>query len=247
MKIFLIILSILLSNNQQVDEIFKQSNDYYTNGDYEAAADGYLEIINSGFESAELYFNIGNSFYKLNNIPESNFYFEKALALSPNDTDIITNLSFAQNLRIDKIENLPITQIQNIKISALDIFSEKGWAYSFVILVWLFCISFILYVLMKDSRLKRTFFTLSIFIAVISLSSLYFNYEKKELSNITFAIIFDKEVEVWSEPNKISELKFLLHEGTKVKQVDLIEDWVNIQLDNGTLGWIEASSLRFLN
>jgi SH3-like domain-containing protein len=100
---------------------------------------------------------------------------------------------------------------------------------------------------MKDSRLKRTFFTLSIFIAVISLSSLYLNYEKKELSNIKFAIIFDKEVEVWSEPNKISELKFLLHEGTKVKQVDLIEDWVNIQLDNGTLGWIEVSSLRFLN
>ena len=65
MKIFLIILSILLSNNQQVDEIFKQSNDYYTDGDYEAAVDGYLEIINSGFESAELYFNIGNSFYKL--------------------------------------------------------------------------------------------------------------------------------------------------------------------------------------
>ena len=91
------------------------------------------------------------------------------------------------NLRIDKIENLPITQIQNIKISALDLFSEKGWAYSFVISVWLFCISLILYILLKDSRLKRTFFTLSIFIAVISLSSLYLNYEKKELSNIKFA------------------------------------------------------------
>jgi len=247
MKIFLITLSMILSNNQQLDEVFNQSNDLYTNGNYEAALEGYLEIINSGFESAELYFNIGNSFYKLNNVPESNFYFEKALAISPNDKDIITNLSFAQNLRIDKIENLPITQIQNIKISVLDLLSEKGWAYSFVILVWLLCISFSLYLLLKDSRLKRTFFTLSIFISLISLSSLYLNYEKKELNNIRFAIIFDKEIEVWSEPNKISELKFLLHEGTKVKQVDLIEDWVNIQLDNGTLGWIEASSLRFLN
>ena len=247
MKIFLIILSVLLYNNQQVDEIFKQSNDYYTNGNYEAALDGYLEIINSGFESAELYFNLGNSFYKLNNIPESNFYFEKALAISPNDTDIISNLSFAQNLRIDKIENLPITQIQNIKISVLDLLSDKGWAYSFVISVWLLCISLILYILLKDSRLKRTFFTLSILIVLISSSSLYLNYEKKELDNIKFAIIYDKEIEVWSEPNKISELKFLLHEGTKVKQIDLIEDWVNIQLENGTLGWIEASSLKFLN
>ena len=247
MKIFLIILSVLLYNNQQVDEIFKQSNDYYTNGNYEAALDGYIEIINSGFESAELYFNLGNSFYKLNNIPESNFYFEKALAISPNDTDIISNLSFAQNLRIDKIENLPITQIQNIKISVLDLLSDKGWAYSFVISVWLLCISLILYILLKDSRLKRTFFTLSILIVLISSSSLYLNYEKKELDNIKFAIIYDKEIEVWSEPNKISELKFLLHEGTKVKQIDLIEDWVNIQLENGTLGWIEASSLKFLN
>ena len=189
MKIFLIILSVLLYNNQQVDEIFKQSNDYYTNGNYEAALDGYFEIINSGFESAELYFNLGNSFYKLNNIPESNFYFEKALAISPNDTDIISNLSFAQNLRIDKIENLPITQIQNIKISVLDLFSEKGWAYSFVISVWLLCISLILYILLKDSRLKRTFFTLSILIVLISSSSLYLNYEKKELDNIKLSLI----------------------------------------------------------
>ena len=159
MKIFLVIFSILLSSNQKVDEIFIQSNNYYTNGNYEAALDGYLEIINSGFESSELYFNLGNTFYKLNNIPESNFYFEKALAISPNDFDVITNLSFAQNLRIDKIENLPVTQIQNFKISILDLLSEKGWAYSFVISVWFLCISFLLYFFLKNSKSKRIFFT----------------------------------------------------------------------------------------
>ena len=247
MKIFLVILSILLSGNQQVDEIFIQSNKYYTNGNYKAALDGYLEIINSGFESSELYFNLGNTFYKLNNIPESNFYFEKALAISPNDLDVITNLSFAQNLRIDKIENLPVSQIQNIKISILDLFSEKSWAYLFVTSVWLLCICFLLYLFLKNSKSKRIFFNLSILITLISFSSLYLNYEKKTLNNIKYAIIFDKEIEVWSEPNKISELKFLLHEGTKVKQIDIIEDWVNIQLENGTLGWIEASSLKVLN
>ena len=247
MKIFLVILSILFSSSQQVDEIFIQSNEHYTNGNYKAALDGYLKIINSGFESSELYFNVGNSYYKLNNIPESNFYFEKALAISPNDFDVITNLSFAQNLRIDKIENLPVTQIQNIKISILDLFSEKGWAYSFVISVWFLCISFLLYSFLKNPKSKRIFFTLSIIILLISISSLYLNFEKKDLDNVKYAIVFDKEIEVWSEPNKISELKFLLHEGTKVKQIDIIEDWVNIQLENGTLGWIQASSLRVLN
>ena len=67
------------------------------------AVEGYQSILNSGFESAELYYNLGNAFYKLNNIPESNFFYEKAKSISPSDEDILMNLSFAQNLRIDKI------------------------------------------------------------------------------------------------------------------------------------------------
>jgi tetratricopeptide (TPR) repeat protein len=108
MKIFFFIL-LIFSNTQNIDNLFEESNDLYTNGDYQNAVQGYLEIVKSGFESAELYFNIGNSFYKLNNIPESNYYYEKAKSISPNDDDILTNLSFAQNLRIDKIETLPVT------------------------------------------------------------------------------------------------------------------------------------------
>ena len=116
-----------------------------------------------------------------------------------------------------------------------------------MISVWLLCISFLLYFFLKNSKSKRIFFTLSVLITLISFASLYLNFEKKAENNIKYAIVFDKEIEVWSEPNKISELKFLLHEGTKVKQIDIIEDWVNIQLENGTLGWIEASSLRVLD
>ena len=91
MKIILIFLSILL-NNQVVEDLFEQSNDFYTNGDYQNAVTGYLDILESGYESAELYFNIVNWFYKLNNIPDSNFYYEKAKSISPNDEDILTNL-----------------------------------------------------------------------------------------------------------------------------------------------------------
>ena len=77
--------------------------------------------------------------------------------------------------------------------------------------------------------------------------TIFINLEKKKLSEIKYAIIYDKEIEVWSEPNKISELKFLLHEGTKVRQVDIIQDWVSIQLENGTLGWVQLSSLKILD
>ena len=246
MKIFFFIL-LIFSNTQNIDNLFEESNDLYTNGDYQNAVQGYLEIVKSGFESAELYFNIGNSFYKLNNIPESNYYYEKAKSISPNDDDILTNLSFAQNLRIDKIETLPVSDIQNLKISILDLLSEKGWSYVLIILIWIMCCAFIVYNLSNNPKFKRSFFSITVVFLILSSFILFINFEKKKNSEIKYAIIYDKEIEVWSEPNNISELKFLLHEGTKVKQIDVIEDWLNIQLENGTVGWIQSSSLRILN
>ena len=246
MKIIFFILFIF-SNTQNSDNLFKESNDLYTNGDYQNAVEGYLEVLKSGFESAELYFNIGNSFYKLNNIPESNYYYEKAKSISPNDDDILTNLSFAQNLRIDKIETLPVTDIQNLKLSILDLLSEKAWSIMLISLIWMMCFAFTFYILSNDSKFKRSFFSISLLFLILSSFTLFVNIEKKKNSEIKYAIIYDKEIEVWSEPNNISELKFLLHEGTKVKQIDVIEDWINIQLENGTIGWIQSSSLRILD
>jgi len=246
MRIFFIIF-LVFTSNQVIDDLFQKSNDYYTNGDYQNAVNGYLDVLDSGFESAELYFNLGNSFYKLNNIPDSNFYYEKAKSISPNDDDILTNLIFAKNLRIDKIEILPITPIQNLKLSILNLFSEKGWSISLISLIWFMSFAFIFYIISKDSKFKRLYFTISIVLVILSSLTLFINFEKKKLDEIKYAIVYDKEIEVWSEPNNISELKFLLHEGTKVKQLDVIEDWVNIQLENGTLGWIQSSSLRVLD
>ncbi len=245
MKILHIIL--LLSNTQGLDSIFDQSNASYTDGKYQMAIDGYKDILNSGFESAELYYNLGNAFYKLNNIPESNFFYEKARSISPTDEDILINLSYAQNLRIDKIEKLPITQTQNLKINILNLLSERGWSVLLIILAWIACVSFVLYLSVNNSGNKRIFFTQFIILMIGFIVVFTINYEKKNLNNEKFAIIYDKEIEVWSEPNKISELKFLLHEGTKVKQVDTIQDWVNIQLENGTLGWIQSSSIKTLD
>ena len=246
MRIIFIIF-LVFTSNQAIDDLFQKSNEYYTNGDYQNAVNGYLNVLDSGFESSELYFNLGNSFYKLNNIPDSNFYYEKAKSISPNDDDILTNLIFAKNLRIDKIEILPTTQMQNFKLSILDLFSEKGWSISLISLIWFMSFAFIFYMISKDSKFKRIYFTISIVFIILSSITLFINFEKKKLGEIKYAIVYDKEIEVWSEPNNISELKFLLHEGTKVKQLDVIEDWVNIQLENGTLGWIQSSSLRVLD
>ena len=90
---------------------FKSGIEFYNSGDYNEAINLFVKIINNGEHSDELYFNLGNSYYKINDIPNSIYYFEKALQLNPNDKDILNNLTYSQNMLIDKIDILPSNQL----------------------------------------------------------------------------------------------------------------------------------------
>ena len=234
-------LSLSFQSNEQ---IFESANNYYSNGDYNSAISLYLQIVDSGYESPSLYYNLGNSHYKLNNIAESNYYFEMAKKLSPNDSDINLNLSFAQNMRVDKIEKLPISQLEGIRIKTINLFSVNSWNILFLIFIWLLCISVFLYINYADPFKKKLFFNISIVLVLISSLIYWIGYEKKIESDKLFGIIYPKEIEVWSEPNKLSELKFLLHEGTKVELINQAQDWTNIRLENGTTGWLYTDFIK---
>ena len=91
----------------QNDTLFKKANTLYNNGKYLEAIDNYMSILETNTHSAELYFNLGNAHYKLNNIATSIYYYEKALQLKPNDKDIINNIAFARNMTIDAIDTVP--------------------------------------------------------------------------------------------------------------------------------------------
>ena len=234
-------LSLSFQSNEQ---IFESANNYYSNGDYNNAISLYLQIVDSGYENPSLYYNLGNSHYKLNNIAESNYYFEMAKKLSPNDSDINLNLSFAQNMRVDKIEKLPVSQLEGIRIKIINLFSVNSWNILFLIFIWLLCISVFLYIYYADPFKKKLFFNISIVLVLISSLIYWIGYEKKIESDKLFGIIYPKEIEVWSEPNKLSELKFLLHEGTKVELINQAQDWTNIRLENGTTGWLYTDFIK---
>ena len=241
------IIYILLSFSfslQSNDQRFESANDFYSNGDYSNAINLYLQIIDSGYESHSLYYNLGNSHYKLNNIAESNYYFEMAKRLSPNDSDININLSFAKNMRVDKIEKLPVSQLERIRVKTINLFSVNSWKTIFLIFVWLLCISIFLYIYYAEPSKKKLFFNISIVFILISSLIYWISYEKKIESDKLYGIIYLKEIEVWSEPNKLSELKFLLHEGTKVQLINQAQDWTNIKLENGTTGWLYTDVIK---
>ena len=233
---------------QDFNEMFNKGNSAYNEGNFEKAISHYNSILEKGKHSSDLYFNMGNAYYRLNRVAESIFYYEKAKQLDPSSDKIKLNSSFAENMTIDSIEELPKSQIEEIKIKVFRILSDRNWAILTVILSWLFLVMFSLYLFNNKSNTKRTFFSLSsicLFVLIFSLSVSYLSQKEKESNQ--FAIIFSNQLNIWPEPNERGEIKFILHKGTKVNLLENLEEWKKIRIANGSEGWVKNPELKSLS
>ena len=227
--------------------LFEKGNNYYNKGDYQNAIESYLAIIENDYHSSEVYYNLGNANYKIGNVAEANFYFEKAKMLSPNDKMIINNLEFAKNMTMDSIETLPQTQINIFFNDLLALMTTDNWSVLTMLTLWIGCILFLIYSFSKSIFTKRIFFSSGILSFLIFIFFIYITISKDRQENIKKGIIFSKEIGVWTEPNQRTEVLFFLHEGTKFEITDELEGWLKILISNGSEGWIESNSTRLLN
>lgn len=235
-------------NSSILIDKFTEANNFYNNSKYEKSVEIYLEILDSGHHSAELYYNLGNSFYKLNNIANSILYYEKSLKLNPKDKDVTNNLKMVNNGIIDDVVKIPESFINNQLNNLSNYFSYASWGSILIIFSFLFLLVFIIYFFSKDPIVKRASFT-SLFILVVLIGitlKISFNaYEKNYIEK--YAIIFSTKIEIKSEPNERSENLLTLHSGTKVKIIDSFnEKWVKIKLVNGQEGWINNNEIRII-
>ncbi len=232
---------------QTPEQSFEAGNTQYAEGRFQEAIDAYKKVLDSGQESAALYFNLANANYKLNNIAPSVYYYEKALRLDPTDTDVKNNIQFAEKMKIDAITPLPENTVKKWFNSVLNLLTVDGWAYATILFVFLFVILFVAYYFTFGSGKKRALFTtsfLSLMFAILSLVFAYNAFAKAEKDKP--AIVFSKEVDVKAEPNLSSPKSFTLHEGTKVMILDTENNWKRVQLADGKSGWIPISDIKEL-
>lgn len=243
-SILFISFSVFSQNN---DVLFSKATENYNSGKFQEAVENYISILKSGFESSALYYNLANAHYKLNHVPESIYYYEKALKLNPENEDAKNNLVFANQMTIDAITPLPKTWFKNLSNSITSLFSLDMWAIISILGIFAFVISFLLYYFLDKTIYKRIFFT-TMLVAIIGSIGTYFiaDFHKNNIEGEKFAILFDKTVRVFSEPNAYSTEVFSLHEGTKVEIIESLNDWVKIKLADGKIGWAKESTLRFL-
>src|SRR5690554_2021173 len=249
MKKLLYILVFLFSavSFGQNEKLFDDGKDLYKNGKYQQAIDSWKQIIENGEASAELYFNLGNAQYKLNQIGPSIYYYEKALQLSPNDTDIKTNLAFSENARIDAIEPLPESIFTKWYRNIAGTFSFDGWAIAAVIFSVFFVGFFLFYYFSISERRKRLFFAASMFAVLLLIGTVTLAFlTYGDFKNNQPAIIFSSQIEVKSEPSMGSNSAFVLHEGTKVQITAKDGNWYRIEIADGKDGWIPATDLKQL-
>ena len=242
-KIFYILLFISQSFFAQTG--FEKGNDLYKNGNYEEAAKSYESVLATNKESAELYFNLGNCYYKLQQTAPSIYNYEKALVLDPNNKEALNNIKFAQKRTIDEIKVIPKVGFGKLLRDFTGIYPFETWGYISIGFSVLFLLFFIGYYFSQTVVVKRIFF-LGMFIILLfvlmSISAAFF--EKSHFDNERPAIVFAESADVRSEPQNASSSIFILHEGTKVYVEETLDNWKKIQLTDGTEGWIDSNAIK---
>lgn len=246
----LVILFVLftgLLSAQNVDELFVEANKAYKDAKYNEAIELYKKIEAKGKVSSELYFNLGNSYYKLNKVAPTIYNYEKALQLNPLNEDAANNLVFAKRLTLDAIEELPKTFFQRLNENYFQKLSYNQWAGVVVLFSFLASLLFLLFYFAVTPSRKRLYFVTSILSFLLLITTLIITYNQYNFSkNNIQAIIFTEKTDVKNAPTLNSEDVFTLHEGTKVFVLDSVDNWKKIKLADGKIGWIISDELKVL-
>lgn len=229
------------------ENLIEAGNQSYSSADYTSAISQYESILESGFESSGLYFNLGNAYFKLNNIPAAILYYEKAGKLDPTDENIQFNLDLANSRIIDKMEPLPEFFLRTWWKSARDIFSSDRWAKIGVIGFIIALVALILFIISGSIFLRKiSFWSGILLLGMMSVSLIFSIGGYRDYSRHNSAIIFTPTVTVKSSPNDASVDLFVIHEGTKVFITDLVEGWSEVRLANGNVGWVKTEAFRLI-
>ena len=212
----------------------------YIQGDYLTAISIYKNVIEAQGVSATLYMNLGNSYFKLDEIPQAILWYERAYLLDPSDPDVKFNLEFARTKTVDKVT--PKNQLFFVVwfkklVAALDL---NTWA---ILTLTLFLIATVLLglsVLTGKVSVRKLSFSFGVIFFVFSvLSFIFASTQKNNITHRDTAIIISPSVTVKSTPSESGTDLFIIHEGRKVDILDnSMKEWVQIRLEDGNTGWV---------
>ena len=226
-------------------DLIQKANEHYTKEEFQKAIDGYNQILMAGIESPEVYFNLGNAYFKTKQYPLSILNYERAKLLAPDDEDIEFNLQVANQKVVDSIHELPGIFIVRWWNALVNSQTTDTWAVTSIFSFVVFLTQLGFYFFAKTSEVKRITFWSGCFLIVFTIFSWTFAAKQKSrLVNHSYAIVMQPTVTVKSSPSEKGTNLFVIHEGLKVRITDKLGDWVEISLSDGNKGWLLTESIE---
>ena len=219
----------------------------YMKNDFASAIQVYEALLTKG-EAADLYYNLGNSYYKSGDIAKAILNYERALLLQPGNGDIRANLEVARAKTVDKVEPIPEIFFVSWTKSLINSMSVDAWAVCGVVCFILLIASLYFFIFSKQVVLKKASFICGIvFLIAVILANVFASEQKDSLQNRDSAIVMSPSVTVRSTPSESGTSLFILHEGHKVIIKDAsMKGWKEIRIEDGKVGWVPSSSIEII-
>jgi tetratricopeptide (TPR) repeat protein len=228
-------------------QLVERGNQAYMNGEYPHAAELYEEVLFMGFTAPELYYNLGNAYFRMNQVAKAILNYERGLRLRPSDEALRHNLRLAQQRLTDRIEPVPVLFYEKWKQNLLGRQTADGWARTSIAFAMAFLLGMLLYFFSRTRIVRKWSFFLALgllFCSTLSLLAASDQYNVQ--TNRKEGIVFVPRTTAKSAPRPDSPDLFVVHEGSKVEMTGMIGDWVEIRLANGNMGWIKKEGLEII-
>ncbi len=245
--LFISVFFISVSSFASNDTRFDKANELFQNQKYSEAITTYEEILSSGMESGEVYFNLGNAYYKAGNLPKAILNYERAKLILPHDKDIAYNLQMVNSQITDKLETVGefflISWFKNFRNTT----KSDTWAIISIVTFALGLLLLAIFMFTRSKSIKQIAFFSAIILILVCITSISFSAKQKNmLTKRNSAIIFEPSVTIKSSPSVSGTELFILHEGTKVKVLESVSDWYRIQISDGNDGWLPSSTVEII-
>ena len=224
-----------------------EADSAYVQERYQQAAKDYEALLKQGV-SADLYYNLGNCYYRMDQMTQAVLNYERALLLSPGDEDIRFNLQMARSKTIDKITPESEMFFVTWYRSLVNVMSVDGWARTALVALIIAIVLALFYLFSDRIWLRKIGFFGGILLLLVFLTSNLFAWQqKRNLTQRTGAIVIKSAVNVKSTPSKNGTDLYILHEGTKVTVTDAtMREWRKIRVADGKEGWLEVSEIEVI-
>ena len=232
---------------ESYQQLMQRANTAYQQQQYAEAVALYQQIADAGNEGSVLYYNLGNAYYKTDDLSHALLWYERALRLDPRNEDIKHNIAFVNRQLVDRIEVLPelfITRWWNALSKSL---TSNTWAILSIIFCALMFLSVVLLLVARRPWLRSLGLATTVLCLLLTVFSIIFAHkEAVRYEKFPEAIVMQPVLNAKSTPNATGNDLFVIHEGLKVGVTDRLNDWLEIKLPNGEKGWVPAQGVEVI-